>query len=150
MIPIEIRRAVRGDIQALGTLYCMLHEHETPGQALYDALCKTMARDDAVFFLALQKEALLGFAECAVRTDYVEGAEGPGPVGYLEGVYVVPVKRRTGVARALCARCEAWAKEQGCDAFASDCMIDNCESLRFHRSVGFDEVSRNIHFLKKL
>ena len=46
--------------------------------------------------------------------------------------------------------CESWAKKEGCREFASDCQIDNTDSLLFHKAAGFEEAGRIICFCKKL
>jgi len=46
--------------------------------------------------------------------------------------------------------CENWAKTKGCTEFASDCELDNVQSLQFHLNVGFEEANRIICFTKKL
>ena len=94
-------------------------------------------------------ETPIGFAQCQLRRDYVEGTS-TSPVGYLEGIYVCPEYRGAGLARALLSRCEAWAREQGCSEFASDCELTNTASLAFHQALGFTEANRIICFTKKL
>ena len=37
-----------------------------------------------------------------------------------------------------------------CKEFASDCEITNDSSIKLHQSLGFDEASRLVHFVKKL
>jgi aminoglycoside 6'-N-acetyltransferase I len=45
-------------------------------------------------FVAYAKDGeVQGFAEAAIRTDYVNGVQS-SPVGFLEGLYVVPHARR--------------------------------------------------------
>ena len=90
-----------------------------------------------------------GFAQCQLRRDYVEGTES-SPVGYLEGIYVEENCRRRGLAAALLAACEDWARTKGCREFASDCELTNSQSLRFHLALGFEEANRIICFTKKL
>jgi aminoglycoside 6'-N-acetyltransferase I len=72
------------------------------------------------------------------------------PVGYLEGIYVKKEFRLRGVSKELLIECEAWAKDKGCSEFASDCELNNTESLKFHLQVGFEEVNRIICFKKML
>ncbi len=72
------------------------------------------------------------------------------PVGYLEAIYVAEDCRKQGLARELLDACQGWAKEKGCREFASDCELDNTQSLKFHLSVGFEEANRIICFTKKL
>ena len=42
------------------------------------------------------------------------------------------------------------AGEMGCTEFASDCELDNTDSLRFHLHTGFEEANRIICFRKTL
>lgn len=81
---------------------------------------------------------LVGFAELSRRL-YAEGCE-TSPVGFLEGWYVAPGSRRTGVGRRLVAAGEAWARQLGCTEFASDALVDNAVSADAHRALGFAEV----------
>lgn len=57
---------------------------------------------------------------------------------------------RGGIAKALLAASESWAKSRGCTEFASDCELENTQSLQFHLNVGFEEANRIICFTKKL
>ena len=91
----------------------------------------------------------IGFAQCQIRNEYVEGTE-TTPVGYLEGIYIKPNFRKCGYAKQLLKECEKWAKLKGCKEFASDCQLDNVESFKFHLSSGFSEANRIICFTKKL
>ena len=104
--------------------------------------------DYAAVFLALEGEAM-GFAQCQLRRDYVEGTQS-SPVGYLEGIFVTQPCRNRGYARALLAACQDWARARGCTEFASDCELANSESLAFHLRMGFLEANRIICFTKRL
>lgn len=50
----------------------------------------------------------------------------------------------------LSKACEKWAIGMGCKEFASDCELDNKESLKFHLAIGFTEANRIICFTKQL
>ncbi|WP_224786883.1 GNAT family N-acetyltransferase [Pandoraea sputorum] len=50
---------------------------------------------------------LIGFAEASMRRDYANGCD-RSPAVFLEGIYVSPLSRRMGVARALCTSVEPW------------------------------------------
>lgn len=102
----------------------------------------------AVFLIVCNGEPA-GFGQCQLRYDYVEGTQ-TSPVGYLEGIFVKPEYRRRGYARRLLSACEQWAKSMGCREFASDCELDNEDSLRFHLKTGFLEANRIICFTKEL
>lgn len=103
----------------------------------------------AAFFLKYCGEAPVGFAQCQLRYDYVEGCD-ISPVGYLEGIYVSEKYRRRGYARELLRVCEQWAALKGCREFASDCELENTDSFRFHMKCGFEEANRIICFKKSL
>lgn len=92
---------------------------------------------------------MVGFAQCSLRHDYVEGCS-HSPVGYLEGIFVLPQYRHRGISRQLLSSCESWAKQQGCLEFASDCELTNVDSLHFHLACGFQEANRIICFQKEL
>jgi aminoglycoside 6'-N-acetyltransferase I len=91
----------------------------------------------------------VGFIEGSIRADYVNGTES-SPVGFVEGVFVVPAWRRRGVARQLYAAIGDWAKARGCRELASDALIDNEASQRAHRALGFRETERVVYFTREL
>ena len=92
--------------------------------------------------------SLAGFVEIGVR-NYAEGCE-TSPVAYLEGWYVDPDVRRTGLGASLLQAAEAWALEHGFDEIASDTELGNEVSLQTHVALGFEEVERQVCFKKRL
>jgi aminoglycoside 6'-N-acetyltransferase I len=108
-----------------------------------------LTRTDRMAFLALLNSAPIGFAEAALRHDYVNGCE-TSPVAFLEGIYVESAHRRAGVARALVQAVEQWARCKGCMEFASDALLDNIGSHRMHQALGFEETERVVYFRKSL
>ena len=143
----KIYRAEKKDAAVLGELAAKMWDH--PADELAAEFEELLSRKEAACFLCRADEKNVGFAQCQLRHDYVEGTEG-SPVGYLEGVYVEPEYRMQGCARALLHACESWAREMGCREFASDCELTNQESLYFHLHAGFAEANRIICFVKKL
>lgn len=142
-----IRQATPRDLPAAAALAARLWPGHTPADMERD-LAGLMHAGAAVF-LFFDGDTPAGFAQCQLRRDYVEGTQ-TSPVGYLEGIYVLEPYRGRGHARALLAACEQWAKDQGCSEFASDCELDNTDSLRFHLRAGFAEANRIICFTKPL
>ena len=143
-----IRKAESKDLHILSELACQLWPDNTVEEMRLE-FSEIITKTDAAFFLAYAEETAIGFAQCQLRHDYVEGTDS-SPVGYLEGIYVADGYRQQGFARELLAACETWAKEKGCTEFASDCELDNVQSLQFHLNVGFEEANRIICFTKKL
>jgi aminoglycoside 6'-N-acetyltransferase I len=103
---------------------------------------------EACFVADAGDGVLVGFAEMRLR-EYAEDCTS-SPVGYLEGIYVVPGRRRTGVGQALVAAGEQWARELECTEMASDRELANEASGAFHESVGFTETVRLVCYRKPL
>lgn len=119
-------------------------EHRREAEAMLHSPGKAIA------FLARSPERkALGFAEAAIRQDYVNGCT-TSPVAFLEGIYVHPDHRGQGVARQLCKAVEAWALACGCTELASDVELENTGSQRMHEALGFAETERVVFYCKKL
>ena len=99
-------------------------------------------------FIAEDGASQVGFIELWVRS-YAEGGP-PEPAAYVEGLWVEPGHRRAGVATALLAKAEEWAKAKGFKWLGSDALLGNTESHAWHRAAGFREVERLIVFGKPL
>ena len=142
-----VRPATHNDCRALAQLAARMWDHDA------DALSKDFAAllksGSTACFLQYVNDKPIGFAQCSLRRDYVEGTS-TSPVGYLEGVFIEESYRKSGYARELLNACENWAKKQGCTEFASDCELTNDTSLAFHLAVGFEEANRIICFRKTL
>ncbi len=91
---------------------------------------------------------IVGFAELSIRA-YADDCETEN-VAYLEGWYVVPSARRSGVGRALMAAAEEWGRRQGCSEFGSDAHLDNETSAIAHKALGFAETAQLRLFRKRL
>jgi aminoglycoside 6'-N-acetyltransferase I len=143
-----IQKAEIKDIPVLAELACKLW----PDNAV-EEMCAEMGeiltKPDAAFFLAYAENMPIGFAQCQLRYDYVEGTES-SPVGYLEGIFVAENHRKQGIAKELLSCCEHWARSKGCSEFASDCELENEESQRFHMAMQFEEANRVICFKKNI
>ena len=143
-----IDRAKKEDIEALAQMAVKMWENHTK-EELTEEFGQIMENGESAFFLVKVENQSIGFAQCQLRHDYVEGTAS-SPVGYLEGIFVEEAYRKYGYAKQMLQACETWAKEQGCTEFASDCELKNTESLHFHLNVGFEEAKRIICFKKKI
>lgn len=142
-----IRKASPADAAVLAALASRMWEAD-PAE-LEAEFADMTASDEAACFLAAVGGVPVGFAQCQLRHDYVEGCE-TSPVGFLEGIYVEDAYRMSGVGRQLLAACEDWARSTGCSEFASDCELGNAVSHAWHLKNGFREMGRTIWFAKKL
>jgi aminoglycoside 6'-N-acetyltransferase I len=100
--------------------------------------------------LALNADgSAMGFVEASKRMDYVNGTSS-SPVAFLEGIYVAPGFRRSGVARALVNSVVNWASAEGCLELASDSLLDNTAAHAMHRALDFEETERVVYFSRRL
>ena len=143
-----IVKATSKDVEEIASLALKLWpEHDI--DELVEEFQQLLCKNDACIFLAKSNDQTVGFAQCQLRFDYVEGTQ-TSPVGYLEGIFVEQNFRGKGISKQLLANCQSWAKENGCSEFASDCELDNKRSFKFHIAMGFDEANRIICFKKRI
>ena len=90
----------------------------------------------------------MGFVEIRLR-DTVDDCEW-NPVGYIEGWFVSPGFRRRGIGRALIEAAAEWCRNRGCRELTSDAEPDNTSSQQVHRRLGFEEISRLIHYRRRI
>jgi len=144
---ITYRRATLGDINAVSNMLCILYEMN------YDEVLEEneqlFADTNQAFFLALDGDKPVGVSHGSLRREYVNGTN-DDLKGYLEAIYVLPEYRLGGIAAEIVKITERWAGMNGCREMASDCLIENTGSYRFHLKNGFEETERCIFFLKTI
>lgn len=120
-----------------------------PGSVAPDdrqAMATNLARGQFLVRLAYAPTgAAVGLVEASKRVDYVNGTS-TSPVVFVEGLYVEPAARHEGVARALVAEVEKWAREQRCSELASDTALWNAAAQAVHHALGFEETERVVYF----
>ena len=75
-----IRKAEIKDLPILAELACQLWPDHTV-EEMRTEFAKILAKPGAAYFLAYAEETAIGFAQCQLRHDYVEGTDS-SPVGY--------------------------------------------------------------------
>src|SRR5215510_10217584 len=122
---------------------------EAPLEYLSFDLDELLANPDAAIFVASDSHGkLIGFVEAGLRA-YAEGCE-TSPVGYIEAWYVDPHVRGQKLGRDMLYTAEQWAREKGCTEMASDTWLENDVSIAAHLKLGYWEVERLVHFVKRL
>ena len=122
---------------------------EAPANYLSLDLDKLLNDEHSTVFLAVDVHGkLVAFIEVGLR-DYAEGCE-TSPVGYVLAWYVDPHVRGQKLGRELLRVAEEWAREKGCTEMASDTWLDNEASIQAHLKMGYYEVDRLVHFVKRL
>lgn len=105
-----VKKAGKEDRMILAELAaCMWGGHSK--EELAKEFLDLMEREDALLCIQYDEEYPVGFAQCQLRYDYVEGCKS-SPVGYLEGIFIREEFRRKGYARDLLKQCEKWASEK--------------------------------------
>lgn len=143
-----IKKAEMENLEEIANLAIQMWTENTVPD-LIEEFKDILSKGEAQFFLKYVEDIPVGFAQCQLRHDYVEGTD-TSPVGYLEGIFILEGYRHRGYAKELLSECEKWAREKGCKEFASDCELDNDGSFGFHMALGFEEANRIICFTKKL
>ena len=100
-------------------------------------------------FLYLLDNEYIAFISLSLRDEYVEGTKST-PVGYIEGIYVKPEHRSKGIAKELIEFAKKFSRENGCSELASDCILENEASRKFHNKIGFKEANTIVHFTMEL
>ena len=120
------------------------HDHAVEIEVFFEA----PPASKACLVAELPGHGIVAFAEVGLR-NYAEGCLS-SPVGYLEGIFVLPEHRESGVGRELVAAGEEWARALGCTEMASDREIANDASGAFHEAVGYEEADQIVCYRKDL
>lgn len=124
-----VRKAGEMDLEILANLAALMWDNHFVSE-LASEFSEIISKNKFQFFLKYKNDIPIGFAQCQLQYDYVEGTK-TTPVGYLEGIFIKDGYRNMGYAKELLSEYQAWAKYNGCREFASDCEIDNTDSLHF-------------------
>ena len=106
-----IQRATEHDTEVLAGLAVLLWDNHDVAE-LRDEFAEILKSEEAACFLACEAGVPLGFAQCQLRHDYVEGTQ-TSPVGYLEGIFVQPAFRHRGLANRLLGLVRAGQGKKG-------------------------------------
>jgi aminoglycoside 6'-N-acetyltransferase I len=132
-----IRPVTRDDRDSWLRMRAALWPGEDQGYEI-DRYLAAEVREPLEVLIAFDEEAV-GFVELSIRA-YAEGCQ-TDRVAFVEGWYVEPDARGTGVGAALIHAAEEWARSQGCTEIASDTEADNVSSAAAHRALGFEETA---------
>ena len=97
-----IKRAEEKDIAVIVNLAAMMWSNHSV-EELNNEFSDLFMKEEAQFFLKYENDIPVGFAQCQLRYDYVEGTE-TSPVGYLEGIFVKEGFRHKGISRLLASK----------------------------------------------
>jgi len=142
----EIRRAAPGDAPVLAALLARFFAEEgfaTSAGEIRRRADTFLAEAANAAFLALEGETPIGTATVTTGFGFETGRQAE-----IEDLYVLPDRRRQGVARALIGAALSWCRDRGC----ADVEVvvtpegDASHGLgAWYRSLGFADTGRRIH-----
>ena len=97
-------------------------------QALVGPACR--------IYLAEIEGAAVGFVSAEIAAD----GDGPGALGTIHELYVVPERRGAGIGRALVAAADAWFSAGAVARRRVRVEVSNPAALRFWRTVGYRDA----------
>ena len=141
----EISRAGPGDAGTLAALVARFFAEEG-----FDASPDEIRRRAAIFLVEPANAAFLAW-EGGVARGVATATSGfgfeSGRYAEIEDLYVLPDRRRRGVARALIGAALAWCRERGCTEVEIVVTPDGDARHRlgaWYRGLGFTETGRRI------
>jgi len=149
--PPAIRELDRArDAAALRALYVELQDGarrldpaEPPGDAVADAYLPLLFARCADWrgriFVAEADGRVAGFVAVLARWPQEEPDEPYASFAYVSDLVVLPEARRAGLGRALLARAEAFAREEGAAVLRIDVMAENAGARSLYARFGFRE-----------
>ena len=119
-VPVKIRHVRPTDTEMWERMRCDMWPdgREDHGPEIAGFFSGTRAEPEAVLVAEGAGGHLVAVAELSIRTDLPSRLG--QPVGYVEGLFVVPEARGQGIVRSLLRASREWARQQGCTGFASD------------------------------
>lgn len=147
VVPIEVRRAVAGDVPAIGRLLlqvCAVHAAGRPdlfragGRKYSDAELEGILSDDStpVFVACGADGEVCGHAFCVVEERAGGGAMRPCRTLYVDDICVDERARGRHVGTALYDHVVAWAGERGFYNVTLNVWSCNPGALRFYEAMG--------------
>jgi aminoglycoside 6'-N-acetyltransferase I len=105
---------------------------EAPDEYMTFDMDEILANDDYFVIFACDDGKPIGLTEAQIR-DYVQEDY-----------------RGKRIAGIMTQAAENWIREKGCTEVASDTWLDNQPSIRAHLNMGYTEVERLVHYVKRL
>lgn len=150
----SVRRAERGDVAAIATLWrALLETHAAIDPAfapradaaagLADAVRRSLDDSGAALWVAEWTGACVGF--CSARVERApRAAHEPCRVA-IDEIVVAASQRRSGLGRALAQAALAWAKERGAERVEVRVAAGNATGQAFWRALGFGDFVDVLH-----
>jgi ribosomal protein S18 acetylase RimI-like enzyme len=151
---VSVRRAERGDVAAIVTLWrALLEAHASIDPAfapragaaagLVDAVRHALDDSDAALWVVQLDGACVGF--CSARIERAPRAVREQCRVAIDEIAVAASQRRSGHGRALAEAAFAWAKERGAERVEIRVAARNATGQAFWRALGFGDFVDVLH-----
>jgi ribosomal protein S18 acetylase RimI-like enzyme len=148
MEAMPIRPARRGDVPSLLLLWTAMMEENArldPRLSLHpdarDHASRSLSawvEDPARAVLVAEENGRLVVGYAAGVVSPGDGVRVPERLGQVSDCYVLPARRRRGIARRLATRLQDLLFERGADAVRLQAVSRNADALGFWRSLGYE------------
>lgn len=120
------------------------------GEKVVTATLKEVSQNRGVFYVAVDKEEVLGFAVGIVESPTEEQRLEAhlGVMGRITELYVDIPFRGQGIGKKLTEETERYLKEQGCEYIWVEVFVPNVKAHEFYKSVGY--TNRDVDMIKKI
>ncbi len=130
-----IRRMQEADIVAVAALEAQIFS--MPWSA--DGFADTLPREDVLFLVAYEADALLGYAGVYCTSDE----------GEITNVAVAPAARKKGIARALLLELKEQLAALGIGRIVLEVRVSNEAAIRLYEQMGFSTLGTRKGFYEK-
>ena len=113
-----------------------------------NALSDLLTHPDKPIFVAVEGEAVLGYCFCQLRSYDGTGVSTCRKELYIDDLCIDEASRGTGIAQALYAHAQAYARDQGCHFLTLNVWCGNERAMAFYEKMGL--TKRNIMMETKL
>ena len=135
-----IRQAEKEDSRVLAEMAVCMWDSHTAAE-LEMEFARTIEEGREVFFIQYQDQTPVGFAQCSMRSDYVEGTES-SPVGYLEGIFVKEDHRGKGYAGECLDYARQIAEKENCYKMMLLTGSKDPETFHFYEKAGYNSSDK--------
>ena len=131
-------------LKFLRVTYQELYPQQTDYSHLESTVDRYLSPDTPLWFVTTSTPTKIACLWLGIAIDQVNGIRHPNT--FL--IYVDPVHRRQGIARALMQHAELWAKEQGYTQIGLQVFTENQAAIDLYRQLGYQ--ARSISMIRSL
>jgi GNAT superfamily N-acetyltransferase len=133
-IAVQVRQATSGDASSIARLSSQL-AYSASAADMIDRICSLLSFPTHAVYVAAADTSVLGWITGELRLSLETGRRAE-----ITGLVVDATSRRIGVGRALVARIEQWALQNGVNIVMVRSNVTRAESHQFYAQLGYDQV----------